>query len=245
MMLAVDIGNTNINFGLINEKGRIKKKYSTPSKEPRLNKIIKKIKKSIDIDKIYIVSVVPKLTRRIKRDLKRKFNNASIAVVGDNVKVPIKCAYSKTQIGQDRLVTAFAARLLYGLPILIIDFGTAVTFDVVSKKGAYSGGLIVPGIKMSLESLFEGTAMLPKTYLKKTSSFIGRDTTSSIRNGMIYGYGAMCEGLINSFRRKIDKNIRVVATGGDASLISGYTPSMKKIDLDLSLKGLYLLSRFA
>ena len=241
MLLAIDIGNTNIALALISKNGSIKQRYHTPTHKFNLKPILKKLQKRID--KIFIVSVVPKVLGEVKRSLKRKFKNTRIFVVGKDVKVPLKSLYNKREIGEDRLATAFAAKSLYGLPILIIDFGTAVTFDVVSKKGVYLGGLIVPGIKMSLESLSERTAMLPKTYLKKTRFFIGKDTTSSIRNGMIYGYSAICEGLVALFRKKISKNIKIIATGGDAPLISRYTPSMKRIDLDLSLKGLYFLNR--
>jgi len=236
MLLAVDIGNTNINFALIDARGRIKRRYSTPTAKPRFL--------PLKADKIIIVSVVPKALLKVKNALKKKFPRAGVLVAGRNAKVPLKCAYNKRQVGQDRLVTAFAAGALYGLPILIVDFGTAVTFDAVSKGGVYLGGLILPGIKMSLESLSERTAMLPRTYLKKTRSFIiGKDTVSSIRGGMAYGYGALCEGLINLFRKKLGRGMKIVATGGDAALISRYAPSMKKIDPDLSLKGLYLLSR--
>lgn len=216
MKLLIDIGNTNINRALTGKKG--------------------------NVDKVVIVSVVPATLKKLKRSLKRKHKNAKILVVGENIKVPLKCRYNKRQVGQDRLVTAFAAKRLYGLPILIIDFGTAVTFDFVSHKGVYEGGLMLPGIKMSLDSLSERTAMLPKTYLKKTRSFIGRDTVSSIRNGMIYGYASACDGLVSRFRKKMGKNLKVVATGGDARLIAGYTRSLKKIDPNLSLKGLCLLS---
>lgn len=240
-MLAVDIGNTNINLAVISKDGRIRKKFQIPTDKYKLRPIPKNIQNKID--EIFIVSVVPKVLGKVKRDLKRNFDSVQISVVGENVKVPLKCAYNKKEIGQDRLVTAFAAKLLYSLPILIIDFGTAVTFDIVSKEEVYLGGLILPGIKMSLESLSERTALLPKTYLKKARSFIGRDTTSSIRNGMIYGYTALCEGLIALFKKKVNKNIKVVATGGDALLISRYTRSMKRTDLNLSLKGLYLLSK--
>lgn len=216
MKLLIDIGNTNINRALTGKKGRV--------------------------DKVVMVSVVPKRLKKLKRILKRKYKNAKIFVVGENIKVPLKCRYNKRQIGQDRLVTAFAASILYGLPVLIIDFGTAVTFDAVSEKGAYLGGLIVPGIKMSLESLHRRTAMLPKTHLRKTRSFIGKDTESSIRSGMIYGYASMCDGLTALFRKKLGKKLKIVATGGDAALITRYTRSVKKVDPHLSLKGLDFLA---
>ena len=240
MLLAIDIGNTNVNFALIEKRGKIKRKFSVPTQN--LTLALKRTEKIKKINKIIIVSVVPKALEKLKRGLKRSFKNTKIVVVGRNIKVPLKCKYNKREIGQDRLITAFAAGQIYGLPILIVDFGTAVTFDFVSKGSVYVGGLIVPGIKMSLESLSERTAMLPKTYLKKTRSFIGKDTHSSIRGGMIYGYASLCEGMISLFKKKIDKNIKVIATGGDAALISRYTRSMKRIDPNLSLKGLYLLS---
>ena len=241
MILAIDIGNTNITFAVISKNGKITKYFQTPTDRYNLKLILKKIQKKVD--SIFIVSVVPKALKALKRNLKKNLKNTRIYVVGKNVKVPLRCVYNKREIGQDRLITAFAAKSLYGLPILIVDFGTAVTFDVVSKRNVYTGGLILPGIKMSLESLSERTAMLPRTYLRKTRSFMGKDTRSSIRNGMIYGYSSICEGLIELFKKKIDRKIKVIATGGDAPLISRYTPSMKKVDSNLSLKGLYFLSK--
>lgn len=248
MVLAVDIGNTNIGFGLIGTDGIISQRCVIPTssvlaRSLSLNMIRPWMKKRIE--KIIIVSVVPEALRKLKPYFKSAFKGARILVVGNNINVPIKSEYNKTQIGQDRLITAFAAKLLYGIPILIIDFGTAVTFDCVSRKGVYLGGLILPGIKMSLDSLSERTAMLPKTYLKKTSSFIGRDTISSIRSGMIYGYGSICDGLIDHFKKRIGHDIKIIATGGDAFLIRRYTSKVKMTDEDLALKGLYLLFLFS
>jgi len=233
MLLAVDIGNTNVNVGLINGKGVLRRLRLSELRE----------RKTGEIDEIIIVSVVPDVLRRIRHDLRTKFKTAKISVVGRDIRVPLKCLYDKRQIGQDRLITAFAASSLYGLPVLVIDFGTAVTFDAVSHELAYLGGLILPGVKMSLESLSERTAMLPSIHLKKVRSFIGRDTASSIRSGMIHGYGVLCEGLIKLFRKELGKNIKIVATGGDAPLLTRHAPSVKNIDPDLSLKGLFLLSK--
>lgn len=240
MLLAIDLGNTNINSALISKKGKIIRKYSTPTKKPKLKTLVTL---SSRVDKIIVVSVVPKALRKLKPYLRRTFKSIPIYTVGKDVKVPLRSEYNKREIGQDRLITGFAARSLYGAPVLIVDFGTAVTFDLVDKKDVYKGGLILPGIKMSLESLSEGASMLPEVHLKRTSSFIGKNTKSSIRNGMIYGYSSICEGLISLFRKKIHKNLKVVATGGDATLISRYAPSIRKVDLDLSFKGLYMLSK--
>jgi len=213
MLLAIDIGNTNITSGLFREKGR---------------------------GKILIVSVSPK---RLKQVLKliRKLKLPKPYIIGKDIKVPLKSRYNKRQIGQDRLVTAYAAAKLYGRPVLVIDFGTAVTFDIVSKRNEYMGGLILPGIKMSLESLHNKTALLPYVELKKVKGLIGRSTEDSIRLGMIYGYASLCEGLIRRFKKKFP-GLKVVATGGDAGLISQHTEFINNIDNDLSLKGLLFLS---
>ncbi|OGW76050.1 MAG: hypothetical protein A2Z72_07755 [Omnitrophica bacterium RBG_13_46_9] len=243
MILAADIGNTNINAAIIDKYGAIRRRFSTLTVKTDIGPLCKKVREAGEVEKIIIVSVVPEALSKVRHELGKNFRRTPILIVGENIRVPLKCEYNKRQIGQDRLITAFAAKSFYGLPVLIIDFGTAVTFDAVSRKGVYLGGLILPGIKMSLESLYERTALLPRTYLKKTRSFIGKDTASSIRNGMIYGYSAICEKLIELFRKRIGIDIKVIATGGDAPLIGYYARSMRKSDPDLSLKGLYLLSK--
>ena len=245
MLLAIDIGNTNIDFALFNEKGKIIKRYAKPTSFANAALVIAKIEERTDIEKVILASVVPVMQKRIEKMLRNTFRPIRVSVVGKNVKAPLKSEYKKTEIGQDRLITAFAAQAIYGKPVLIIDFGTAVTFDAISKKGSYLGGLILPGIKMSLDSLSERTALLPKTYLKKTSTFIGKNTEASIRNGMIYGYASICEGLVKRFQKKLGKSLKVVATGGDAALISKYSPSLRTLEPDLALKGLYLIARYS
>jgi len=240
MVLTIDVGNTNVNFAVINKNGNILKKYVAPSMDKaKIRKVLTQIK---SVSSIIIVSVAPKILSIVNRDLRKIFKKTKIFIVGNDIKVPLECEYNKKEIGQDRLVTAFAAKELYGAPTLVIDFGTAVTFDAI-KGNRYLGGLILPGIKMSLESLHDRTSMLPMTHLKKVNSFIGKNTKSSIRGGMAYGYGAICDGLIERFKKKLGKNLKVVATGGDAFLISRYTKSLKIIDSNLSHKGLFLLSQ--
>lgn len=241
MILAIDIGNTNAGFALISKTGRIRECFKRPSNKIGLPRAIAKIKKA-SLDKIIIVSVAPKALKAVKACLKKHLPKVPLFIVGSNISVPIKCEYNKKEVGQDRLVTAYAAKVLYGTPILIIDFGTAVTFDAVSKTGAYLGGLILPGIKMSLNSLSENTAMLPRTFLKEPRALIAKNTVSSIRSGMIHGYASMCDGMVTLFRKKLGKSLKVVATGGDAPLITRYTKSLKKIDVSLSIKGLHLIT---
>lgn len=241
MILAIDIGNTNVDFALITKSGKIKERLRRPATKLGLPRVIAKLKKQSP-EKIIIVSVAPATLKVVKSYLKKHLNKVPLSVVGNNITVPLKCEYNKKEVGQDRLVTAYAAKSLYGSPVLIVDFGTAVTFDAVSKTGAYLGGLILPGIKMSLDSLSEGTAMLPRTFLKETRTLIAKNTVSSIRSGMIHGYASMCEGLIELFRKKLGKSLKVVATGGDAPLIARHTKSLKKITPNLSIKGLHLIT---
>ena len=145
-------------------------------------------------------------------------------------------------MGQDRLVNAFAAKAIYGSPCVIIDFGTAITFDIVSKRGQYLGGLILPGIEISLASLYEKTALLPKVKLKDAPYIIGKDTKNSMRGGILFGFGAMCDGLVSRYRKILGKSTKVIATGGNASLMKKYAKSIQIVDEDLILKGLNLIA---
>ncbi|MDD5439794.1 MAG: type III pantothenate kinase [Candidatus Omnitrophica bacterium] len=241
MILAIDVGNTNTHAGIFDIKKSVgANNYSPlPVDTFYFPGAIRRYAKKIH--KVIIVSVAPNRLRVALKELKRYYSGP-VAMVGRDIHVPLKSEYNPKQIGQDRLVTAYAAAHIYGSPVLIIDFGTAVTFDVVSSRGVYCGGLILPGLKMSLESLHKGTALLPEVMLKKTPGFIGRNTGESIRHGMIYGYASLTEGLIRRFRRMF-KGLRIVATGGNAHLIGSYTPLLKQIDGALALKGLCLLEK--
>jgi type III pantothenate kinase len=230
MLLAIDVGNTNVNAGLFS-KGRLVKRFYFPGD-------IKEYKDKIN--KVIIVSVSPDKLKEVVASLRRIYEKKTY-IIGRDIMVPLKSLYNQNEIGQDRLVTAYAASRLYGKPVLVIDFGTAITFDIVSKKNVYLGGLILPGIKMSLESLHKKTALLPEVELKKAKGFIGKNTETSIRNGMIYGYSAICGGLIFEFKKRF-KNLKIIATGGNAKLVLSHTPQIKKIDEDLALKGLRLLA---
>ncbi|MDD5496250.1 MAG: type III pantothenate kinase, partial [Candidatus Omnitrophica bacterium] len=183
----------------------------------------------------------PNALIRIKKALSGMIK-AKILVLGKNIKVPIKNLYKvKREVGQDRLVNAFAARALYGSPAIVIDFGTAITFDIVSKRGEYLGGLILPGVEMSLNGLYEKTALLPKVELASSPYIIGKDTINSIRGGILFGFGEMCDGLVVRYRKILGNSARVIATGGAGRLVKRYTTSIQIIDEDLTLKGLSLI----
>lgn len=231
-ILAIDIGNTNITVGLFNGS-RLIRKYKIPTGLRSL--------RFLPADMAILSSVVPKALPGVVSSLK-KAGICEITVVGRNVKVPIRNMYkAKSQVGQDRLVNAFAVKYIYGSPAVVVDFGTAITFDIISKRGDYLGGLILPGIELSLKSLYERTALLPKVELKDEPHIIGKDTRSSMRGGILFGFGAMCDGLISRYRKMLGKSMKVIATGGNAQLIKKYAGSIQVVDEDLTLKGLLLI----
>ena len=238
MLLAMDIGNTSIAFGIFKGKRLVKAwKISTQGVFSKTTiKLPKNIKMAI------ISSVVPKATPIIKKAIAKKYKIRPL-VLGENIKAPIKNLYRKPkQVGQDRLVDAVAAKELYGYPAIVIDFGTAITFDVISKKGEYLGGLIFPGIETSLNALSQKAALLPKIKVAPPEGLIGRDTVDSMRSGVFYGTGALCDGVIAKLKAKYGP-MKVIATGGHAALMAKFTESIRKVNPNLTLEGLQIISK--
>jgi type III pantothenate kinase len=239
VLLAIDIGNTNITFGLF-KADKIMRSFSLPTQDYTLNKLSKKLYKS-KIANAVICSVVPKATRKIEKDLKRILGRQPY-IVGKNITVPIKNLYLNPKaVGQDRLVNAYAGIKLYGAPLVVIDFGTAVTFDVISRKKEYLGGLILPGLGISLEALNQRTALLPKIKLEEPGMFIGRDTKNSMLSGIVYGFSALTDSLIARIKDKLGKKIKAIGTGGNINLIAKYCRRLDGKDIHLTLKGLNIL----
>jgi type III pantothenate kinase len=244
MLLAIDIGNTNISFGIFSATKRggeknykIIKTFDIPSKQYSFNKFCKEIG-SLKIADVLICSVVPKLTKAVSKDLWR-ISGKRPYIIGKDMPVPIQnCYRNPSQVGQDRLVNAYAGLIFYGAPLIVIDSGTAITFDVISKRKAYLGGLILPGLEISLAALNEKTALLPQIKLGYPKELIGGDTISSILSGVVIGTGALIDALAIRIKRKIGKNARVIGTGGSIGLIKRYSRLKIKIDRNLTLKGL-------
>ena len=241
MLLAIDIGNTNISLGIF-QCNRIIKRFNIPTKDYNLENLKKKLVMT-DIDDAVICSVVPNTCKILENDLKSSLGRRPY-IIGKDIKVPIRNLYQKPgQVGQDRLVNAYAGVMFYGVPLIVVDFGTAVTFDVVSKNKAYLGGMILPGLQISLDALAERTALLPKIKLNKPREFIGRDTQDSMLSGIVYGFAALTDELTKKIKNKIGKNALVIGTGGNISLIKTYCKTLDKIDKDLTLKGLSFIYR--
>lgn len=236
MLLAVDIGNTSIAFGVFKGKILIRswKVFTHRVMSGRL------VKLPAGIERAIISSVVPKATPVIKKLLRRKYGIKPL-VLGENIKAPIKNLYrNPKQVGQDRLVNAVAVKELYGYPAIMIDFGTAITFDVISGKGEYLGGLIFPGIETSLNALSQKAALLPKIKVEPPSELIGRNTVDSMRSGVLYGTGALCDGVIAKLKAKYP-GVIVIATGGHCRLMARFSKSINIVDPDLTLHGLRII----
>ncbi len=236
MLLTINVGNTNISFGVF-EGVKLVKKFSMPDKSYNI-KSLKSVLGKINVDGCIICSVVPKITVIVEKDLKRFFYIQPY-ILGKNIEVLIKNSYrNPRQLGQDRLVNAYAGVMLFGAPLIIIDFGTAITFDIVSGQKEYLGGMILPGLSTSLEALSQKTALLPEIRLGKPKEFIGRDAKNGMLSGIVYGLAALTDGLISKIRKEIGKNAKVVGTGGNINLINKYCAKIDKVDIDLTIKGL-------
>lgn len=243
MLLAVDIGNTNIHNGIF--RGRnLKRTFGIPSGTKDLKqKYARRLKPYFkDITAVIIVSVAPKVLRRVESTLRKMPGLRRIFVVGRDLDSGVKNLYRlPRQVGQDRLVNARAAYELYGGPSIIVDFGTAITIDVVTAKKEYLGGVIAPGVEISLEALSERTALLPSVKLGKPKSLLGRDTKESMVSGAVYGFSGLCDSVVKGLKTRYCKRGRVVATGGMCGFIAPYCRSVDNIDPELTLKGLRMI----
>ncbi len=239
MLLTIDIGNTNISFGIF-KGNRIINRFNITTKDYSLQELKNDLAR-LNIDDAIICSVVPNASKILDKDLKKLLKWRPY-IIGKDIKVPIKNLYRKPkQVGQDRLVNAYAGITLYGSPLIVVDFGTATTFDAVSKNQEYLGGMILPGLGISLIALNQHTALLPKIKLNKPKEFIGRDTKNSMLSGIVYGFAMLTDNLAIMIKDKIGRSALVIGTGGYINLIRTYCKGFDKIDNDLTLKGLNLI----
>jgi len=213
------------------------RRFDIPTKGYSRGKLKKLLKKAA-VEESIVCSVVPTVTGVLVRDLS-VLTRSRPYIIGKDIRVPIRNLYRKPkEVGQDRLVNAYAAVRLYGAPAIVVDCGTAVTFDVISRKREYLGGMILAGLGISLDALYERTALLPKVKLAMPREFIGRDTGSSILSGLVYGLAASIDELSRRIKHKIGRSALVIATGGNIGLIKRYCNSVSEIDPDLTSKGL-------
>lgn len=249
MLLAIDIGNTYIGFGVFEgEKMRATWNVATDLNKTAdeyavllLNLLPREGLALSEIDHAIIASVVPPL-EPVFEELSQRYLGVSALVIGPGVKTGVRiCTDNPREVGADRVVNAAAAHRLYGGPVIVIDFGTATTVDAVSKEGDYLGGAIAPGIGIAAEALFERASKLPRIELIAPQHAIGKNTVASMQSGIIFGYVGLIESLVARIRRELGGKARVVATGGFAAVMAKETKVVDVVDTHLTLTGLRLI----
>jgi type III pantothenate kinase len=194
---------------------------------------------------VIISSVVPQSIFNL-RNLSRRYFNVEPLVIGENAKLGVDVRIDKpSEAGADRLVNAVGAHMVYPGPLIVIDSGTATTFDIVGADGAFEGGIIAPGINLSMQALHEAAAKLPRIAIQRPSSgrIVGTDTVSAMQSGVFWGYISLIEGLVARIKAERAEPMTVVATGGVASLFEGATNSIDHFDSDLTIRGLLEIHR--
>jgi type III pantothenate kinase len=250
MLLAIDIGNTNLVFALcdgasVRAQWRIRTDAHRSADEYAVwlfslmarEKLTEK-----DIDAVILSSVVPDANFAVKSFVRTYLKCEPRLIVSGQVDVgmPILLDNPK-ELGADRLINAFAAWSEYKHALIVIDFGTATTFDVVSGKGEYLGGVIAPGINLSLEALQRAAAKLHGIAITHPPTVIGRNTTSAMQSGIFYGYTGLIEGIVSRIKAERGEAMKVIATGGLAPLYSEATTMIDRVDTDLTIRGLRLI----
>ena len=250
MILTIDVGNTNITCGVF-DKSELVVTFRITTKMPRTSDEYGMILGTLleqnniqasDIDDAIICSVVPNVMHSLQGGLIKYFHITPI-VVEAGIKTGIRIVTpNPQQIGADRIVDAVGAYEIYKGPVLVIDFGTATTYDFVDESGAFLGGITAPGIRISAKALWEDAAKLPETEIKKPANVLGKDTISSMQSGLIYGQIGQTEYIINRVKKEVGlDNVKVVATGGLGRIIANETDAIDVYDPNLTLKGIHLV----
>lgn len=249
MLLVIDVGNTNTVMGIYHGDKLLAHWRLETKKERTADELGIFFKELLgfsnislsDITDIAISNVVPPLSFTLQQMCKRYFNKKPF-VVDHKTLGPLTLKLDNPkELGADRIVNAVAAYKEFKTDLVVIDFGTATTFDVVSKKGEYLGGAICPGIKISLEALFHSASKLPRVEITRPGRVIGRNTVDCMQSGVFYGYIGLVDSLVAQMQKEFGKRLKVIATGGLAGLIAEGSKSIEVVDEMLTLKGLKIL----
>lgn len=251
MLLAIEQGNTNTLFAVHDgERWLAQWRAATDSSRTAdeyavwLSQLLAMSGLQFaSLDDCIISSVVPQSIFNL-RNLARRYLHTEPLVIGENANLGIEVRIDKpSEAGADRLVNAIGAHVLYQGDLLVIDSGTATTFDVIAADGAFEGGVIAPGINLSMEALHNAAAKLPRVAIQKPQRIVGKDTVTAMQSGVFWGYIALIDGLIGRIKAEWGKPLTVVATGGVASLFHGTTLSIDHFDHDLTIRGLLEIHR--
>jgi type III pantothenate kinase len=250
MLLAIDLGNTNTVFGVYDAADKLAVHWRLSTQRDRtvdeygillrnlfaLEKIDAK-----KIRRVIIASVVPPLDPVLHEMASSYFSVEPVFVTHENAGIPILYDDPR-EVGADRIVNAVAVVHRYGKPAIVVDFGTATTFDAITPAGEYRGGVIAPGIVISAQALYERAAKLPRIEIQKPPALIGASTVGSMQSGLFYGYVALVDGIITRMKKELGPDTRVIGTGGQAPFISQETKLIETIDANLTLDGLQLVA---
>ena len=244
MLLAADVGNTQTALGLyrdgdLRDHWRLTTEHSTTADE--LGVLLNGLLDLDSVDGICLSSTVPVLVREWEL-LATKWAGAPLLVVGPGVKTGIPIRYDDPrEVGPDRIANAIAAKERYGAPVIVVDFGTSTNFDVVSTEGEYVGGVLAPGIEISMEALFARAARLVKVDYAAPASVIGKTTVGGLQSGLVYGFAGQVDGIVARIREELEAEAQVVATGGLADLVAPHSETIARVDPFLTLEGLRLV----
>jgi type III pantothenate kinase len=264
MLLAIDVGNTNVTIGVF-DGDRLAHSWRLAALRERtgdelgilITRLFEQARVPVSsVSGIAIASVVPPLTRPMEEMSERYFSHTAFVVDATNAGMPVRYTPA-ADVGADRIVNAVAAWDTYGragrampdgiasapVPLIVVDFGTGTTFDVISSQGEYLGGVICPGINISAEALFTRAARLPRVDVRKPAAVIGQNTVNAMQSGLFFGYVEMVDGLVRRIRAELPGGDRavVIATGGLADVISGESSTIQHVDANLTLDGLRLI----
>jgi type III pantothenate kinase len=249
MLLAIDLGNTNTVFGVY-EGDRLAMHWRLSTQKDRTvdeyGILLRNLFALENIDaqnirQVIIASVVPPLDAVLNEMVTNYFKVQPMFVTHENAGIPVLYDDPR-EVGADRIVNAVAVIHKYGKPAIVVDFGTATTFDAITSAGEYRGGVIAPGIVISAQALYEHAAKLPRIEIQKPLNVIGTSTVASMQSGLFFGYVALVEGIINRMKEELGPSTRVIGTGGQAPFIRQDAKLIEIVDANLTLDGLQLVA---
>jgi len=249
MLLAIDIGNTSVHFGVFQGE-ELRGTWRLGTDVERLPDEYAILLLGLlrtgsiapgEVSECVLSSTVPVLTQTFT-ELTRRYFHTTPLVAGSGVRTGLRILYDNPRdVGPDRVVDAVAAIKEYGTPLIIVDCGTATVFDAVSREGDYVGGAIAPGIGIASEALFQRASRLYRVELEKPKSAIGKNTVHALQAGIMFGYVGLVEGIVERFQRELGGGAHVIGTGGYAPIIARETTVFEVVDANLTLKGLRLI----
>src|SRR5687767_10196749 len=249
MLLAVDVGNTQTVYGLYDGE-RLAEHWRVTTEAERtgdeLGVLVGRLLELRDvgfedIGGVCLSSTVPPLIRAYE-EFARDYAEATLLVLGPGTRTGIPISYDDPrEVGPDRIANAVAARERYGAPCIVVDFGTSTNFDIVSADGEYVGGVLAPGVEISMDALYARAARLFKVDYVAPSSVIGKTTAHALQSGLVYGFASQVDGIVERIRGELGAEARVIATGGLADLIAPHARTVERVDSDLTLEGVRLV----